>query len=74
DCPIVPISLAGFGRRYKDGPLVAQVGQPVRMPKELGRNTEALQNWIERFREDISSRVKEASSVAYGPPHFQTLT
>lgn len=69
-CPIVPIALAGFGRRYKDGPLVANVGESVRVPKETAGDADALKACIETFREDFAAQVKAAQTVADQPPSF----
>ena len=70
-CPIVPIALAGFGRRYKDGPLVAIVCEPVRVPKDRAGDTAALTAWIEDFRSDFSQTIENAQQVAGEPPRFR---
>ncbi len=72
-CPIVPVALAGFGRRYKDGPLVASVGELVHVPKALAGDSAALRDWIGRFRDDFANEVRKARSAAYGPPQFHAL-
>ncbi len=70
DCPIVPVALAGFGRRYKDGPLVARVGEPVKVPKELAGNTPALTDWIEAFRKEFAAEVDKAREASRAPAKF----
>ena len=70
DCPIVPIALAGFGRRYKDGPLVAKVCEPIRVPKETTGDTAALTDWIEAFRKKFAAEVDKARETARQPAKF----
>lgn len=67
-CPIVPIAIAGFGRRYKDGPLAAIVGDPVKVDVNRGGDddagTGALREWIDDFHQVFAGLIRDAQAVA----------
>lgn len=70
--PIVPVAVAGFGRRFKDGPLVAVVGEPLRVEKGSADDPAALRAWIENLRKPFARQVDEARTIAAEAPRFPT--
>lgn len=71
--PIVPVAIAGFGRRFKDGPLVAVVGEPLRVEPGNAEDPAALRTWIEDFQRQFMRHIVEARSIAAEPPRFPPL-
>ena len=71
--PIVPVAVAGFGRRFKDGPLVAVVGEPVRLEAVSAGDPAGIRAWVDDFRESFTRLIDEAKSIAAEPPRFPPL-
>ena len=65
---IVPVALAGFHRRFKDGPLVASIGEPFRVPEALRQvQRSELRRFVDAVRDDFADRVAEAGVIAAEP-------
>lgn len=71
--PIVPVAIAGFGRRFKDGPLVAVIGEPVRVTAETAADPASLRPWINDFRQGFTRLIDEAQSIAAESPRFPKI-
>ena len=65
---IVPVALAGFDRRFKDGPLVAIIGEPFdvsRMMRNEGHAT--VREFTDAFRQEFARDVAAAAEIAAQP-------
>ncbi|MBT8099591.1 MAG: 1-acyl-sn-glycerol-3-phosphate acyltransferase, partial [Gammaproteobacteria bacterium] len=58
---IVPVALAGFHRRYKDGPLVAIIGEPIEVARRMG---EAGFDTVREFADDLRERLALSVTAA----------
>jgi 1-acyl-sn-glycerol-3-phosphate acyltransferase len=73
--PVVPVALAGFHRRFKDGPLVGIVGSPVdvgRFMKDHGLNS--VRSFADALRSEFAEQVAAAAKLADGPSRLTNLT
>ena len=64
---IVPIALAGFHRRFKDGPLVAIVGGGVDVAAAMAAKDMTMREFVDGFRDDFAGTVVRALKLADGP-------
>ena len=64
---IVPIAVAGFHRRFKDGPLVAIVGDAVDVAAELDAKRVEMREFVDSFRHEFARTVAKAVDMAAGP-------
>ncbi len=68
---IVPVALAGFHRRYKDGPLVAHIGEPFDVAEAMqSGGFDELRPFVDDFRERFAKQVATAAALAVGPAHL----
>ena len=69
---IVPVALAGFDRRFKDGPLVAIIGKPIdvsRAMRERGHAT--VRAFADAFRAEFAAQVTAAADIASQPANLR---
>ena len=65
---IVPIALAGFHRRFKDGPLVGIIGEAFDVSEVMKRKGwETVREFADGFREDFAEDVTRAAAIAAEP-------
>ena len=65
---VIPIAVSGFHQRFKDGPLVAVIGQPLTVPAEFpSSGAETLRQFVDALRDDFSVLVRTANDVAAQP-------
>ena len=69
---IVPVALAGFHRRYKDGPLVAIVGKPVDVGAVMAsKGFGKVREFADSFRKKFAKEVARAATIAAEPAQFK---
>jgi CRP-like cAMP-binding protein/1-acyl-sn-glycerol-3-phosphate acyltransferase len=72
--PVVPVALAGFHRRFKDGPLVGIVGSPVDVGQFMkARSLDSVRSFADALRSEFAEQVAAAAEVAAGPPRLTNL-
>lgn len=64
---VVPVALAGFHRRFKDGPLVAIVGETVDVAEALKSQGVDTREFVDGFRDEFAGTVARAMDMAGGP-------
>ncbi len=65
---IVPVALAGFHRRFKDGPLVGIIGDPVDVAETMAtKGHETVRQFAEACRDELAATVARAADIATGP-------
>jgi 1-acyl-sn-glycerol-3-phosphate acyltransferase/CRP-like cAMP-binding protein len=68
---IVPIALAGFHRRFKDGPLVAIIGDPIDVAHAMRkRGSATVREFADAFREEFAVDVAKAAEIAAQPANL----
>ena len=68
---IVPVALAGFHRRFKDGPLVAIVGDPIDVGAVMkSRGFGKVREFADGFRNEFAKDVARAAAIAAEPGQF----
>ncbi len=68
---IVPVALAGFHRRYKDGPLVGIIGEAIDVSAAMSeRRWETVREFADGFREEFAGEVERAMAIAGEPARF----
>ncbi len=68
---IVPIALAGFHHRFKDGPLVGIVGEPFDVGAVMDeKGLETVREFADGFREEFAKDVARAAAIAAEPPRL----
>ena len=68
DAKIVPIAIAGFHRRFKDGPLVGIIGEAIDVAAMMeARGFDTVREFADGFRDDFAASVRQAQEVASGP-------
>ena len=69
--PVVPVALAGFHRRFKDGPLVGIVGSPVDVGRVIQeRSLGSVREFADAQRAEFARDVMIAAELAAGPPRM----
>ncbi|WP_428103270.1 1-acyl-sn-glycerol-3-phosphate acyltransferase [Candidatus Rariloculus sp.] len=64
---IVPVAIAGFDRRFKDGRLVALVQPAFRLSEAMARHgTEDLRRFLDDYRSEFAEAVGEAQRLSRG--------
>lgn len=65
---VVPIALAGFHRRFKDGPLVACIGEAVDVSAAMQANGwTTVREFADGFRDEFAGAVSRAAAIAAEP-------
>ncbi len=65
---VVPIALAGFHRRFKDGPLIALVESPIDVHAMMAAyETDSVRVFADILRTEFSTAVKRAAQLADAP-------
>ena len=68
---IVPVALAGFHRRFKDGPLVGIVGDAVDVSSTMESNGwTTVREFADGFRQQFAADVARAAIIAAEPGQF----
>ena len=68
---IVPIALAGFHRRFKDGPLVGIVGDAIDVSAMMeNQGWKTVREFADGFREEFARDVARAAAIAAEPGQF----
>ncbi len=68
---VVPVALAGFHRRFKDGPIVAIVGDAVDVSALMHeRGWATVREFADGFRTEFARDVADAASIAAEPGRF----
>ena len=68
---IVPIALAGFHRRFKDGPLVGIVGDAIEVSAMMeNQGWKTVREFADGFREEFARDVARAAAIAAEPGQF----
>ncbi len=69
--PVVPVALAGFHRRFKDGPLVGIVCPPVDVAEVMREQEfETVREFADWLREGFAEEVAAAGQLAAVPPRL----
>lgn len=69
--PVVPVALAGFHRRFKDGPLVGVVCPPVDVAAVMAaQKLESVRGFADYLRESFAEQVSAAGELAAAPPRL----
>jgi 1-acyl-sn-glycerol-3-phosphate acyltransferase/CRP-like cAMP-binding protein len=69
---VVPIALAGFHRRFKDGPLVAIIGDPIDVAHTMRkRGFDTVREFADAFREEFALDVMKAGEIAAQPANLR---
>ncbi|MEJ2255817.1 MAG: cyclic nucleotide-binding domain-containing protein [Woeseiaceae bacterium] len=68
---VVPVALAGFHRRFKDGPLVAIIGDPIDVAHTMRkRGFDTVREFADAFREEFAIDVAKAAEIAAQPANL----
>ena len=66
--PVVPVALAGFHRRFKDGPLVGIVGSPIDVALAMReRGLDSVRSFADALQADLARDVAIAAELAAAP-------
>jgi len=69
---VVPVALAGFHRRFKDGPLVAIIGDPVDVAHAMRkRGFASVREFADAFRDEFAADVARAAEIAAQPARLR---
>ena len=69
--PVVPVALAGFHRRFKDGPLVGIVCPPVDVADVMEkRQLATVREFADWLRDSMASEVRAAADLAAVAPRL----
>jgi len=70
--PVIPVALAGFNRRFKDGPLVAIIGEPVDVAATMRDQGHAtVREFADALRDRFADDVAAAAEIAAQPARLQ---
>ena len=68
---VVPVAIAGFHRRFKDGPLVGIVCPPVDIAEVMkARKFETVREFADWLRAGFADEVAAAAALAAVPPRL----
>lgn len=69
---VVPVALAGFHRRFKDGPLVAIIGNPIDIAHSMRkRGFATVREFADAFRDEFADDVARAAGIAAEPARLR---